>query len=366
MCVTKQHRVALSTSSTFMARCPHVQWVDLSGPDRDWSLTYAHRLRFLTNTLPNPDAQYPIFVFFYGRRDKTWALHTVFPNNNITRQNPHGIANLHLDVTTSGSDYPVFFADCSPDSPCTNLIGGWNGCHEVVSYPINHGDCGNPSKKTIVDRLHARLLFQFVGVVCVFADDLGGSQRTVERIRCWISARRPSGEFSHLPALVIFHTDPKDVEMFIQLECCDGFDAVFLSLSVFSLPPHPSVSPMAAEMTLRERLAHVMDECRSLRYAAGTLYSASHQRKFFSEAVKEFALSSEKCFDFVGTAVSTYNEHAQLTAHVSRFLSMGRQKDVPALSMARFLASALLVDCYPPGMHRMVIGILQRTIVDFL
>jgi hypothetical protein len=337
-----------------MALCPHTQWVELSGlrNSPEVSITYGRRLHSVIGGLPSPDTKLPTVFFFLGKRKKVCALQNIFPNNNITRRKAHGIAVLHLDTTTSGSDYPFLFADCNPDAEILNQIGEWDSCHENIRYRVNVGDEeAAATSKELVDKIHSRLLLNFVDVVCLFADDLGGPGAVVHRLMRWIQCRRDSHCFpSHRPGVVVVVSGSRDCHTLSVMEKTYGFRETFASLTVVDMTVSASQSELAAHMSLKGILTDKADTIRRRRAELRTLYTATHIEAFFVEALEGFALCSGRGFDFVAATRRRRGGPNKMTPHIQQFLSLARE-EISEATISSFVASALLMDCYPAGMH---------------
>ena len=91
---------------------------------------------------------------------------------------------------------------------------------------------------------------------------------------------------------------------------------------------------------------------RNVRLCDRRLYSAVHLNKFFQMAVSQAASSILRPFDFV-TASRLGNEVGREHAdHLTSFLRLGADGGLSDDTMASFIASTILLDAYPPKMHR--------------
>ncbi len=91
---------------------------------------------------------------------------------------------------------------------------------------------------------------------------------------------------------------------------------------------------------------------RNLRLRYRYLYSAVHLNKFFHMAVSQTAASILRPFNFV-TASRLGNEVS--LDHADHLLSFYRLRMDHGLSydtIGRFVASTILLDAYPPKIHR--------------
>lgn len=170
-----------------MSYCKHCQWVDILQRDLNFSISYSARVQHVLQGLPNPSFQFPTVSYFIGKRAKVSALQALFPDNNITRRQAHGIGNLHIVSNTSGSRYPVLFVDCTPGAECINQIGSWTGCHELKRFRLRSWVTRSIARSSLIDQIQAQLLFLFVDVICIFVDDVGAA--TEQLIQKWVATR---------------------------------------------------------------------------------------------------------------------------------------------------------------------------------
>lgn len=170
-----------------MASCKHQAWFDVSG-STNFHLHTLHRANALVADLPFPDTQYPSTIFFIGKEAKKNVLRQLFPNNNVGRGNANGLVNLHLDSTTSNSDYPIFFADSDPYRGVAARLGTYT-CHRMETLPIAWRQGVN---ETPVLPVYARLISLFADIVCLFADDFSSPSQIAALLLPWIRIGNPS------------------------------------------------------------------------------------------------------------------------------------------------------------------------------
>lgn len=329
-----------------MASCTHYQWVDLTGFDRNWSISYGQRLLKIIEEIPDPDTQFPSTLFFLGKKAKISALQAIFHRNNIKKRREHGIANLQLDVTTSGAVYPLLLADCNPEASYANMIGSWNGCNETNNFYIDTGEAPQPNVRDVVDMIHARLLLPFIDVVCLFADDLGGVDKCVEWLSRIARASLPLKPHSILkPQVLIVTSDLHDPSVSFQTADVPLED-VFAPISFINLVQGSSTLPSASMyLPLHGALLKSVDRAREGRISSHLHFSALHLNAFFSEAVKIFASTPSRPFDFIETAAEQAGKEFSL--HLRHFLFLAEENALSWTSIPPFIASAILVDAYP-------------------
>ena len=341
-----------SADCLVMARCPHKQWLDLSGFEREWSLSYGQRYRLIIESLKHPSDQFPSTIFFVGKQRKISTLQHIFVKNNLPQRQARGIANLHLDQTDLDTDYPLLFADCNPDTVPTKELGRWNGCHETNRFPLGSPECVSASARELAELVCCRLLFLFTDVICLFADDLGGLSRTFLRLRRW--CERGSSSVGLLPSILVITSDPvggDDAQKFHLLGRTPAFLKSFTTLELISMPRQRRPSPDATAARLKSALVAHVDRARRTRIESMTLFSATHLGAFFDAALRAFTRHPQTPFDFLETTRLGRTLDG-MTPHTERLLSLCQQNAVPPEAAERFIASALWMDAQPRAMHR--------------
>lgn len=158
-----------------MAPCNHISLLQVVKGEQV-SLVNNERMGKLVNEMAwngSSTVQRPSLQFFVGGEAKNLAIRQIFPQNNIGRgyRDRNSIASLRLDTSTSNSNTPVLFGESNP-LVASGLSGfpnhGIAQCHQTTCQP-----CCWTSTQSLYDILHARLLFLFADVICIFADDLG-------------------------------------------------------------------------------------------------------------------------------------------------------------------------------------------------
>ncbi|KAI9676515.1 MAG: hypothetical protein M1817_000673 [Caeruleum heppii] len=145
------------------------------------------------------------------------------------------------------------------------------------------------SAMTAVDAIYSRLFFLFSDVICIFADDLGGLDNVANKLLAWAKL----GSASTLPRCI----RPR----------------VLIVVS--------GISPSATYDALEEEDLN-------------------------------FNLQGQARVSFFVTAARKINElTSDFQGHLSNFMTLGIRLRVPYDSLASFIASSLLMDSYPPGMH---------------
>ena len=94
------------------------------------------------------------------------------------------------------------------------------------------------------------------------------------------------------------------------------------------------------------------DEMRRVRAQRRTLFSAVHFTRFFQLALQHTIRSIVDPLDLVLASrenMTTLDEHED---HLTRFFKLGVREKVSYHLLTSYVASSVLMDAYPPRMHR--------------
>ncbi|KAH1805673.1 hypothetical protein KXX35_000530, partial [Aspergillus fumigatus] len=220
-----------------------------------------------------------------GQRRKDVALRYLFPENQI----PPGHPSLQLDVDnrTLFADHPFLFAQCDPHITPLDPVPD-DGVREEI--PIHWASFGD---RRLSDIILARVLFLFVDVICIFADDIGGLDAVRTSLSTWATVGRSASSLEHRPrVLIVAEANGSSVTH----DLLDESDFLFLlmqdrnAMEVFSTPsllhlPGGDLSSMARHRPLRDELLKAVDLSRRHRKEDGYLFSAAHLDRFFHYAL---------------------------------------------------------------------------------
>jgi hypothetical protein len=249
-----------------------------------------------------------------------------------------------------GSRYPVLIGDCDPTAKCINQVGIWNGCHDALVLPISNDRHSLLPLKELITRIQAELLFRFIDVVCVFIADLGGCAAATKKILEWVNTDQHQTPGVKPRLIAVVHTRLEGVDL-QRLEHHSGFSRTFSGLTVV-IVKHPSeLSPSALYIDLKAKIWNELAAIRDERQEARLLFSASHLQHLFHLATKSFATSQSISFDWLLAARDTATLLPHSQACIREFLSLTKQLSIPVSRLTTFLASALLMNCYPVEMH---------------
>jgi len=345
-----------------MASCSHVQWLRLHQEHTAFTLQNGNRLYNITQSLPRPLKQYPSFLFFLGGGSKSIALRNLYPETRISSYRHYGIANICIDPKTTDDDYPLIVADgCQEGATRATNSQTEYKCHKTTSYLLewSENNYGTPQRQSIINLINARLLSLFIDVVCIFAEDYGGLAGVVILLTNWANY----GSASSLPCAVrpriivvtrisgnMFEAEVSHFRS--QLFSTPKFSEVFSSLNVINMLVKLRSTSQTEFSTLKEVLCQELQTSRFTRMSSSAMFSSTHLEAFFGKAIRRFVRRPEALFDFVRASRDENPVNVELPNHINTFIGRSHDYNFPDSISLPFIASAILLDSFPPNMHR--------------
>lgn len=333
-----------------MTSCEHLAWINLSGTHQ-YTLHDTKRMNHILPDLIDPINQWPSLLLFVGNKTKNIALREIFPHNNIIKSRQNEITNLRVDTTTVNSNYPIFVADSDPTYKISSRLIDYR-CHEALSYSCQWDIT---SSITSFDLIHARLFFPFSDVICIFAAAFLSLDDVVNHLKRW-AAIGSSTDAPRPKAIIVVKGNEASTTLNV-LEAQDlGFnlnqqEIIKFYSSVVVLYLDEQLSSLARHRRLKEVLFRHADEMRHFRQNARCLYSAIHFNRFFQEAIKHIAHSPEVPFNFVAISRQHNIVSFDYCEHLIKFFRLTSDLKIDIQRIISFVASSILLDAYPPGMH---------------
>lgn len=308
--------------------------------------------------MSHPITQFPSLVCFLGNKSRVPALRSLFPDNNVTRRGPAGLARLHLSTKTANTEHPVLFAESSFNDP---LVLG--ECCQIPSsadrhrqYPIPAGTF--KSTASLKHHIMSRLLFPWTHVACLFVDGMAEFEmarslledsHTVMQVGC--HAAPPN-----LMRVVIVLTDPKvtyETDFGKEnMRCSDLADTREPTVSILDLRDRHQLSPAAAFEPLHRLLLDDLHISRTRRNEQGLLFSAVHLNFLWNRALQQGFLASRIArVDCLQVARERLPVNPSFQSHLVNYLEQSSKAGCSTDEVYTFVASAILMDAYPPGMH---------------
>lgn len=325
-------------------------WLGLEREDGAWTVTDSSAMRRIIDGIDDPPSQYPSMQLFVGRTAKAQALRSLYPHNNIGRHQKHGFARLHL--SSGASSYPLLFIESSlaPEAE------PWQPRQE----PLRRHHLPSTRDHTCQDvhaLLYQCLLLPLVDTVCLFAADFGGIRRVQHLLESWdlVPLAGLDGEGFFRPRLVVVLTDagddPVNVEAMENTLQATAVPRLVASVSMVDLRDRHPLSPLSRFEPLRQRLSRELDKARAARSKAHLLFSAVHLEWIFRRLLQHIAQAPSSPFNCINACRPKQTGGDETIQYLGIFLGVAEQVHIPPTSMATFIASAYLMDAYPPGMH---------------
>ncbi|KFY32432.1 hypothetical protein V493_00208 [Pseudogymnoascus sp. VKM F-4281 (FW-2241)] len=337
----------------------HFQWLRIGEDYTNFVLQYGNRLNNIANALPSPAAQYPSIVLFIGKTLKSKVLRALYPQNEVSTCRKFGIANICIDSTTADEEHPVLLAESVPDYPQAKPRGKQT-CHDTsnhhVSWPSDERN--GPQRQQFIHHVHARLLSLFTDVLCLFAQDYGGLDAVAETLITWANIG-PASSLEHpiRPRLLIVANISGDVfaseALRLQLKVLShpGFSDSFSSLNVINVLGASGHTPRGHFSALEQVLKEEIRLQRAARVNTHTLFSMVHIAAFFDLALQNFAKSPLSTFSFIHASRDDFKVSPNFPQHLRSFMSVLADKKLPCHFVWEFIASAIVLDAFPPDMH---------------
>jgi hypothetical protein len=112
-----------------------------------------------------------------------------------------------------------------------------------------------------------------------------------------------------------------------------------------------ALSPLSIHNSLGRELTYQLQNVRAVRERHNSMFNVTHLNGFFELALRHIPHLPQP-FDFVFSARQSRPLDGALVYHISRFTSAANKARLPYEGIASHIASVILMDAYPQGMHR--------------
>ncbi|QKX60482.1 uncharacterized protein TRUGW13939_07627 [Talaromyces rugulosus] len=321
-------------------------WLRVIYKDGFW-LQNTGRLSNLLQGLPNPDSQTPQLLHFVGQAAKDKAIRAVFPDSFQRRTSMSSLYDLRVVDSTASSCAPLLLADCNPfTAPVQDELSTESKNHLLeVKWPA--------TSRHIVNVLLARLTFPFSDLICIFVEDFSDLREVAIQLIGWAKAAQSSSlPSSNRPNVILIWSESASTQQQIE-DYISGPDWTEIGDMYTLLPPfYQNKSKNQGNMPLKNVLLSHLQEINERRNQNGTRLSCSHFAAFFRLALEHVAKTASDPFDFIAATRADNLLEGAFVGHIINFLRLSLALDVSYYDMASFIASAILMDAYPPNMHR--------------
>jgi hypothetical protein len=326
--------------------------------DHDESLLqYNDRLANITKSLSNPLTQYLLYLSFFGRRNKAAAIRAIFPKSRIARCRNNSISNICVNPATIADKHLLLLSDSTSKYNITSQRATRGNCYNTIDYPVVWpSNWYRPIQpEDLVDYVHASLLLLFIDVIYIFAADCGGTDGVIDKLTVWASIRSVSAlPGTVCPRVVIVTSvpiqlfDSEALHIRLQLSSTPQFPGSFLSLNIVNMV---QVSQCLYYSTLEHVLDIEIQAARLEQFYTYSLFSIVHTSAFFEKALYYFVGSPQERFYFIQSSRNNNPVTGDFQDYLNLFLQLCiEQRFLPGIPIAS-IASAILLDSYPPDMH---------------
>ncbi|KAB5514941.1 patatin-like phospholipase-like protein [Coniochaeta sp. 2T2.1] len=327
--------------------CKHTAWLRLADQGPSLVVRQTGRLRSLVQSLPSPSSQHPAVVLLLESQNER----TITANEPCTSANP-GSVHLRLDFDTASLKHPLFVASAFPvhSKRRIALHKGYNCCSTVGQFTL-------PGPRVSMQTLlYSRFLIPFVDVFCFVYHAPPDLENIAQNLLGWVKTLDQS-RAPYVPPeiMIIIATEAvplvqvsKALLSLLEHASVKLIPEFFSALRFVKLPRDKLLSQRGSTR-LSRHLVKASGRVRRKRADAGLLFSAVHLMAF-SEIAFDQRLSAHP-FNFI-IASRGLNPVAQnLAEHLINFVSQVQRAEDLISFAAETIASSLILDHYPPGMH---------------
>jgi hypothetical protein len=303
------------------------------GAERDWTLACGDALGNVLNALDDPDQQYPSIVLCMGGSRKSAVLTSAFacPKPQATRSGC--LAELHLDRATTHSKHPLLVADVDVQRQYT-VVSSSTHCGGGPKYDVEWPNVSDCDAISLVDTVVSRLILSFVDVVCLYLEDFPTSYQYIELLERWTNEVNLSRPWK--PRIILVTQRPRILRE-------------IPNIARLGEARHVKASPGSS--TLKEAIEQSAHLVRAQRRASKTLFSATHLKALFETALQHTAKFIDVDFDYIKATQQHSITEEQSSYHIKIFLELCLDQEVDRGSLILYIASTLVLDSLPPGMH---------------
>jgi hypothetical protein len=333
--------------------CPHSAWLDLfvdpsiglgTGP----ALLQFNRLQALIDAgvFSKPEKKTPCLITCIGSKAKNRFVQTVTGqrNSKSARVYPRAKVHLHISKVNVDDNSPLLVADYTTSNFRT---ANWtqDNCHEIVPRALLWARPENSVSEYIL----SRVLYPFTAAFCMFSLDLGGLRGSIDFLKTWMSYAQDCLEhdLSH-PGVVIIITEGGGsaypewdlVETQLAQQIYGRSDII---IDVLRVP--------RGYRRLLPLIMPTLEKVQKLREKNRVLLSLDHFSALFNSACAHLSKNVMDPFDMIAATRMANPVSLSLNEHIRRFLSLLSDEYHIVHTGLQVVASSLVLDSLPPGMH---------------
>jgi hypothetical protein len=318
-------------------------WLYVSQNQGEWSATCGDSLRRITTSLSDPHTQFPSVVLLVGRHEKEVSQRAMFASVNYHK--PRGLTQLNADVSTFNSECPLLVATLDIDTAYSKFHPPRKTSKDI-GYRIEWlpeqqlASAAEP----LIDTFISKVILSFTDVVCLFLDDFQAPEEGNRLLQRWsdlLQLRQP-----WQPRVIVVTSRGQ-------------LDQITLSTLAFGDLLHIRLRTNVKKHTIHHRyralktsILQSTDAVRKRRIDCNRLFSASHLNVLFELNLQHVASRVQPDFDFIVAARQLNPIDDYFTYHLDNFLELCKVHSASDEFILHYLASVIILDSLPPGMHR--------------
>jgi hypothetical protein len=208
------------------------------------------------------------------------------------------------------------------------------------------------------DEVLTRLIFPFSNLVCIFAEDVGGTNAALDKIEAWSTTEQATdiARFARqaLPRVCIITRGPSTPNTQIQDEASSirlkqmKYRGHFSTVKIMRLDGEGAPN---VEQDFRLLLKTELEASRNRKREYQVQFNGNHLPNLFSQAVKNLVIANEKEFSFIGATRLYRPVPSSYSEQFSALLYIQQKYGVAFDKIATLIASCLLLDAYPRACH---------------
>jgi hypothetical protein len=330
-------------------------WLDLVSENEVWNIVDTNRLGDLVQEMPYPKCQYPSLLYFTGNSNRMKALRALFSYNNITRKGPAGLIRLHLSTKTAHTQSPILFAESGLFLEHSLGDSKWlkHSTTKHRSFSIAGAEGALPSAG-LQQEIKRQLILPWTQILCLFLDsgpDIQAARNLLQQPR-----RQLTIGDEGIPALtqiVIVLTKGKHTTKAFAQECAQLQKMIKTgTVTILDLRPRSGLSDSVAFAPLQTLILKQLGIVQAEQLSACRRFSAIHLCAFWNTHVQSHRwLLDAPPFDLLARARRDYARNGTMADCLREVTQYKTSLGCSKVDFDDFVATAFVMDAYPPGMH---------------
>jgi len=318
-----------------MTTCKHKCWLEIGRSHDEWQILHGTRLQNIVREFRNPATQQPSIVGLAGRSQKENVMGQLFPVDDRSSRTRGCTVNMSFDSGTKDANDLVLYADWDPEVRVGNAE---HNCPDVTRYTVDR-ECHDSS--CLLQTLLVQCLFPFFDVICLFVDDF-----TIEAACATLAEWNNIANHRQMIPRLIIAVSSTSVEAARALQYISQFSSVRV-VDMYDTDQQPS-----QYRVLREAISSELAISRRARDERRYLFSANHILSFFRSALAHFSTGAAEPFSFIRASRDRFPVVPSMASHFKEFVNILHSQGVRVPEIAAEVATRILFDSYPRGMHR--------------